>query len=56
MLCLRPGEIFLAASNAAPSLAGGERSVAYLMIDNEIAVYCPGCAERGCALPSIRST
>ena len=44
-VCLRPGEIFFAALNPAASPARGERFVAYLTIDNEIAVYCPAGAE-----------
>ena len=46
---------FFAALNPAASLARGERFVAYLTIDNEIAVYCPGGAERELA-PSSGST
>ena len=46
---------FLAALNPGASLARGESFVAYLIIDNEIAVYCPGGAERELA-PSSRST
>jgi hypothetical protein len=55
-VCLRPREIFFAALNPAASLARGERFVAYLTIDNEIAVYCPRGAEREFALPSSVST